>query len=117
MAARSLLDSRMLSRRSLRNVAFAYRGYRARSRLPPPADFHSPRSTDSSSSFSSASSFIVALFTEIVSFVAFRLGMIVFRKTVCSSSTSASARSATARPRRSPRRKLAGEGGNGTRYT
>jgi hypothetical protein len=31
--------------------------------------------------------------------------------------TSASARSATARPRRSPRRKLAGEGGNGTRYT
>ena len=46
-----------------------------------------------------------------------RLGMIVFRKTVCSSSTSASARSATARPRRSPPCKLSGEGGNGTRYT
>ena len=46
--------------------------------------------------------------------MAFRLGMIVFRKTICSSSTSASARSAPARPRRSPPRQLAGEGGNGT---
>jgi diadenosine tetraphosphatase ApaH/serine/threonine PP2A family protein phosphatase len=30
-------------------------------RLPPPADFHSPRSTESSNSFSSASRFIVGL--------------------------------------------------------
>ena len=48
--------------------------------------------------------------------MAFRLGMIVFRNTVCSSSTSASARRATAGPRRGSRRKLAGEGGDGTRY-
>src|SRR4029450_14012443 len=54
----------MFSRRSLRNVAFAYREYRAR--LPPLADFHSPRSTDSSNSFSSASIFIVGLFTEVL---------------------------------------------------
>src|SRR4029453_18982457 len=56
----------MFSRRSLRNVAFAWREYRARSRLPPLADFHSPRSTDSSSSFSSASSFMVGLLTEVL---------------------------------------------------
>ena len=37
------------------------------------------------------------------------------RKTVRPPSTSASARSASARPRRSPRREPAGEGGNGTR--
>src|SRR5258708_21645574 len=49
----------MFSRRSLRNVALAEREKRARSRLPPPADFHSPRSTDSSSSFSSASIFYI----------------------------------------------------------
>ena len=61
IASRSLLESRMFSRRSLRNVVFAYREERARSRLPPPVDFYSPRSTDSSSSFSSASSFIVGL--------------------------------------------------------
>src|SRR5262245_22765851 len=56
----------MFSRRSFRNVAFAYREYRARSRLPPFADFHSPRSTESSNSFSSASSFIVWLLTEVL---------------------------------------------------
>jgi hypothetical protein len=46
---------------------------RARSRLPPAADFHSPRSSDSSRSFSSASSFIVTLSPR-WSFVALRLG-------------------------------------------
>lgn len=39
-------------------LAFASREYRTRSRLPPLADFHSLRSTESSSAFSSASSFI-----------------------------------------------------------
>jgi len=34
--------------------------------LPPAADFHSPRSTDSSSSFSSASIFKVGLLTEVL---------------------------------------------------
>src|SRR6266542_2395683 len=66
IASRSLLDSRMFSRRSLRNVAFAYREYWARVRFPPAAGFHSPPSTDSSSSFSSASSFIVGLLTEVL---------------------------------------------------
>src|SRR4051812_17292321 len=56
----------MFSRRSLRNVALAERVYRVRSRLPPPADFHSPRSTDSSNSFSSASIFMVGLLTEVL---------------------------------------------------
>src|SRR5258708_35739145 len=56
----------MFSRRSLRNVALAEREKRARSRLPPPADFHSPRSTDSSNSFSSASIFMVGLLTEVL---------------------------------------------------
>src|SRR5258708_544349 len=56
----------MFSRRSLRNVALAERAERARSRLPPAADFHSPRSTDSSNSFSSASIFIVGLLTEVL---------------------------------------------------
>src|SRR5918994_1654001 len=56
----------MFTRRSLRNVAFAYRLKRVRSRLPPLADFHSPRSTESSSSFSSASIFIVGLLTEVL---------------------------------------------------
>src|SRR6202030_4348374 len=66
MASRSLLDSRMFSRRSFLNVAFAWREKRARSCLPPPADFHSPRSTDSSNSFSSASIFMVGLLTEVL---------------------------------------------------
>src|SRR4029453_1205148 len=52
--------------RSFLNVAFAYREKRARSRLPPPADFHSPRSTDSSNAFSSASIFMVGLLTQIL---------------------------------------------------
>src|SRR6266850_8390423 len=56
----------MFSRRSLRNVALAWREYRARSRLPPPADFQSPRSTDSSNSFSSASIFMVGLLSEVL---------------------------------------------------
>src|SRR5258708_102601 len=56
----------MFSRRSLRNVALAEREKRARSRLPPPADFHSPRSTDSSNSFSSASIFMVGVLTEVL---------------------------------------------------
>src|SRR5258705_2282822 len=56
----------MFSRRSFLNVAFAQRENRARSRLPPPADFHSPRSTDSSNSFSSASIFMVGLLTEVL---------------------------------------------------
>src|SRR6188472_4211748 len=56
----------MFRRRSLRKVVFAEREKRARSRLPPPADFHSPRSTDSSNSFSSASIFIVGLLTEVL---------------------------------------------------
>src|SRR5882762_2207437 len=56
----------MFSRRSFLNVAFAYPEKRARSRLPPPADFHSPRSTDSSNSFSSASIFMVGLLTEVL---------------------------------------------------
>ena len=61
-------------------------GYRARSRLPPLADCHSPRSTESSSSFSSASIFIVGLLTEVL-LRGLPLGRIVFRKTVCSCST------------------------------
>src|SRR3954471_3649679 len=56
----------MFSRRSFLNVAFASREKRARLRLPPPADFHSPRSTDSSNSFSSASIFMVGLLTEVL---------------------------------------------------
>jgi hypothetical protein len=47
----------MFSRRSLRNVASAYRENRARARLPPLAGFHSLRSTELSNSFSSVSSF------------------------------------------------------------
>src|SRR6188472_3372997 len=56
----------MFRRRSLRKVVFAEREKRARSRLPSPTDFHSPRSTDSSSSFSSASIFMVGLLTEVL---------------------------------------------------
>src|ERR1700680_2669007 len=55
----------MFSRRSFLNVAFPWREWRFRSRSPP-ADFHSPRSTDSSNSFSSASIFIVGLLTEVL---------------------------------------------------
>src|SRR5687767_5569917 len=60
-------------------------GVRVRSRLPPPADFHSPRSTDSRSSFPSASIFIVGLLTEVI-LRRLQLGMIVFRNTVSSCS-------------------------------
>lgn len=86
MAFKSLLESRIFKRRSLRNVAFAYREYRARSRLPPLADFHSPRSTDSTNSFSSASIFIVGLLTQVL-LRRLTAREIVFINTVCSSST------------------------------
>src|ERR1700680_2363968 len=55
----------MFSRRSFLNVAFPWREWRFRSRFPP-ADFHSPRSTDSSNSFSSASIFMLGLLTEVL---------------------------------------------------
>src|SRR6266576_506596 len=52
----------MLRRRSFLKVAFAARLYRLKPRLGARVDRHSPRSTESRSSFSSASSFMIVRF-------------------------------------------------------
>src|SRR5215471_10134767 len=59
MASRSLLEMRIFSRRSFRKVALADRAARRFSRFRLGTDRHSPRSNDSRTSFSSASSFMV----------------------------------------------------------
>jgi len=58
-----------LSRRERQIVDILYRQGRATAaevRAAPPTDFHSPCSTDSSNSFSSASIFIVGLLTQVL---------------------------------------------------